>query len=372
MHWTPVWSRVESLTPWTTVVPLWPLLLFPIIPRKEQHLDTFPETNRYGEVALFPHNDGSCPFTAQDRPVFQEEPLNKCPRSHMWARSAAIFKTSVLRPQRPIKTTKNHSFLSNTFTLGLVGSLLSMESIHGCIAKARGHEFVTCHSFKGFSFFSHVFILCVWAFWIHACLCTICMSSAGRSEEGGHPKNGTTVSLNALCWCWGSNPDLLQEQPAPQWVGGLLLFWVFCFVFDGPTAVTLDTSNGRLVGKIFGKTLASDTIHRVWILSSTLSLTYTSRSSYYHLLVTCGWKVTRSGLEVTRYLSSWKRSTRSKGFYQGHPKLMCCKALSDLSRIAQETCATLGASFCGSRRKRGGSWLLGAGSEWFVLFYFDW
>lgn len=56
------------------------------------------------------------------------------------------------------------------------------------------------------------FILCVWVFWLHVCLCTTCVQCLRRPDAGSEWLGvGDTDSCEPLCRHWELNQSHLEE-----------------------------------------------------------------------------------------------------------------------------------------------------------------
>lgn len=59
-----------------------------------------------------------------------------------------------------------------------------------------------------------IIILCIWVFWLHLCLCTVCIPRCSQRPEQGIISSGTGVmdTCKPVCGFWGSNLGVLQKQ----------------------------------------------------------------------------------------------------------------------------------------------------------------
>ena len=67
-------------------------------------------------------------------------------------------------------------------------------------------------------FLKNSFILCVCAFCVYVCLCSVCMPGACGSQKmvWGHPGTGVTVGSELPCGCWELNPVPGRAASAPN------------------------------------------------------------------------------------------------------------------------------------------------------------
>lgn len=62
-------------------------------------------------------------------------------------------------------------------------------------------------------FLIDLFILCVWSFCLHVCMCTPCLVSSKVREGIRFPGPGVRNDYGLLCGFWESNQGHLEKHP---------------------------------------------------------------------------------------------------------------------------------------------------------------